>query len=77
MSRTQNISKDAQYTYIKLWEIIENLCEFVMVILLGELDFPHVELSNSSDLIMPMDHSWCFTLRLWKDDIHEILERND
>lgn len=42
-------------TYIKLWEVGENLREAVVVVLLRELHLAHVKMSDAVNLIMLVD----------------------
>lgn len=42
-------------TYIKLWEVCENLREAVVVVLLCELHLPHIKMSDAVDLVMFVD----------------------
>jgi hypothetical protein len=41
------------YPHLKTWEICYNLCQFIMVILLGKLNFSHIKLSNTPNLVVP------------------------
>lgn len=43
-------------TYVELGEVGEDLCEAVMVVLLGELHLSHVEMSDTVDLVMLVYH---------------------
>lgn len=45
-------------TYIKLWEVSENLREAVVVVLLRELHLTHVKMSDAVDLVMFVDDRW-------------------
>lgn len=47
-----------------------------MKVLLSVFHFAHVELTNARYLIMFVDHCRCFTLRLRKNNINEVLEIN-
>lgn len=42
-------------TYVKLWEVGEDLGQAVVVVLLCELHFPHVKMSDAVDLVMFVD----------------------
>lgn len=43
-------------TYVKFWEVSEDLREAVMVVLLRELYFPHVKMPDAVDLVVSVDH---------------------
>lgn len=51
-----------EITYIQLWEISQDLCQSIVVVLLSELHLPHVKVTNTVDLIMLMHHCWGFSL---------------
>lgn len=43
-------------TYVELGEVGEDLCEPVMVVLLGVLHLSHVKMSDAVDLVMLVNH---------------------
>lgn len=43
-------------TYIKLWEFIQDILELFFKVVLSELDLAHIELSNTTDLVVLVDH---------------------
>lgn len=45
-----------EVTYIKLWEVGENLREAVVVVLLRELHLAHVKMSDAVNLVMFVDN---------------------
>lgn len=49
-------------TYVKFWEVGEDLREAVVVVLLRELYFPHVKMPDAVDLVMFVDHCGCLPL---------------
>lgn len=50
-------------TYVELGEVGEDLCEAVVVVLLGELHLPHVKMSDAVDLVMLVYHCGRLPLR--------------
>ena len=48
-----------------------------MEILLSKLDFSHVELSNSGNLVLSVNDSRGLALSLGEDDINEIFRRRN
>lgn len=43
-------------TYVELGEVGEDLCEAVMVVLLGELHLSHVKMTDTVDLVVLVHH---------------------
>lgn len=43
-------------TYVEFGEVCEDLCQAVVVVLLGEFHFSHVEVSDSVNLVMLVYH---------------------
>ncbi len=49
-------------TYVQFGKVGEDLWQSIMVVLLGEFDFAHIEMSNSVDLIVFVYYSGSFSL---------------
>jgi hypothetical protein len=58
-------------------KVRDYLGEAIMVILLGELDFAHVEPTDSADLVVSVYLRWGFALCLGKSYINESLPIRD
>lgn len=60
--RKQQLFKKATFflrdilTYVELGEVGEDLCEAVVVVLLGELHLSHVKMPDTVDLVMLVYH---------------------
>lgn len=50
------------FTYVKLREVGQYLCEAVVVVLLGELHLPHIKMTDTVDLVMFVYHGGCLPL---------------
>merc|ERR1712183_352915 len=55
------------------WEVSDDLCELVMVVLLCELDLSKVESSNATDVVLFVDDGGRLSLGFGEDDIDEVL----
>ena len=62
-------------TYLQLWEVIENLGEFVVEVLLSELDLAHVEVTDTRYLVVLVYHSRCLALGPRQHNVNEILRK--
>jgi hypothetical protein len=58
---------------VQLGEIGQNGGQFVMKGLLGKLDFAHVELTDTRNLVLLVDYSWRLSLGFRQDDVDKIL----
>lgn len=61
-------------TYIQLREVCQDLGQPVVVILLGVLHLPHIELPDPMDLVMLMNDSRGLPLSLGQRQIDEVLQ---
>ena len=50
------------FTYVKLREVGQYLCEAVVVVLLGELHLSHIKMTDTVDLVMFVYHGGCLPL---------------
>ena len=70
------ICKEGVYI-IKFGEIFKDMSKFFMECRLGELDFSHVEGTDTRNLIGGMNDCGCFPLGFRKNDVDEILSWSD
>lgn len=61
-------------TYIQLGEVCQDLGQPVVVVLLGVLHLPHVELPDPMDLVMLVNNSRGLPLSLRQRQINEVLQ---
>lgn len=50
------------HTHVQFWEISQDLAESVMVVLLGEFHFAHIEMPDAVNLVMPVYYGRCLPL---------------
>ena len=62
MNLTETKNK-IKLTYVQFGEVGEDLAEAVVTVLLRELDFAHVEVSDAVDLVVFVHHGGGFPLR--------------
>lgn len=62
---------------VELGEAFEDFGEFFMDVFTGELDFSHVEGSDSVDGIAGMDDSGGFTLSFGEDNVGKVIRIGD
>ncbi len=62
-----------QDTYLQPGKLCENELEPLGKVRLRELDLPHVERPDSSDLVLLVDHGGGLPLGLAEDDVHKVL----
>jgi hypothetical protein len=62
---------------VELGEAFEDFSEFFMDVFTGELDFSHVESSDSVDGIAGMDDSGSFTLSFGEDNVGKVIRIGD
>ena len=60
---------------VQLRELVQHGRQLVVKVLLSELDFSGVELPDSGDLVVFVDHSRGLALSLGQDDVYEVLGR--